>query len=163
MKRLALLFFVLGFHAACGGAMLDGPLVDRDAQIRETNDTRAIYELMSEYRQSMEAMDLDRIHALVSRDYYENGGTTDTTEDDYGFAGVTSMLRTLREHVEDFRVEVAIRDIVVEDDRADVFFEFSLIMLYRVGDNSRWQTERDINRIQLQRHEDGRWLILSGL
>jgi hypothetical protein len=50
----------------------------------------------------------------------------------------------------------------VEEDRAEVLFDFGVTMLYRVGDNSRWQTGRDVNRLQLQREEGG-WMIVSGL
>ena len=162
MLRNLAAIMLLGLVTACGGQYVESPIVDPTAEIRATDATEDIAALMEEYADALESLDTDRIDALMSRDYYENSGTTDTTADDYGYATVPEMYATLRDHVEDVRVELSIHDIIVEDDRADVLFEYSFTMLYVVGDESRWETDRDVNRIQL-RHEGAGWRIVSGL
>jgi hypothetical protein len=72
------------------------------------------------------------------------------------------MLEAVREHVEEARIDVEVHDIVVAENRAEVLFDFGITMLYRVGENSRWETNRDVARFQLQREETG-WMIVSGL
>jgi len=160
-RHLAVLS-LLGLLAACGGQFVESPIIDPTAEIRATDETEAITDLMEEYAEALESLDTDRIDALMSRDYYENSGTTDTTADDYGYATVPEMYAALRDHVEDVRVEVAVHDIIVENDRADVLFEYSFTMLYMIGEESRWETDRDVNRIQLRREDTG-WRIVSGL
>lgn len=161
LRHLAILL-PLGLLTACGGQFVESPIIDPTAEIRATDETEDITELMEEYAEALESLDTDRIDALMSRDYYENSGTTDTTADDYGYATVPEMYATLRDHVEDVRVELAVHDIIVEDDRADVLFEYSFTMLYMIGEESRWETDRDVNRIQLRREDVG-WRIVSGL
>ena len=161
LRHLAILL-PLGLLTACGGQFVESPIIDPTAEIRATDEMEDITELMEEYAEALESLDTDRIDALMSRDYYENSGTTDTTADDYGYATVPEMYATLRDHVEDVRVELAVHDIIVEDDRADVLFEYSFTMLYMIGEESRWETDRDVNRIQLRREDVG-WRIVSGL
>lgn len=148
--------------SACSGQWINSPVVSSEAKIRNNEDNRAITAVILELTEAIEANELTRIQDMVSRDYYENGGTTDTTDDDYGQATLMDVLALTQEHVRDMRVEVLIREIVVEEDRADVLMEFGWTMLYEVNEESRWATERDVNRVQLQR-EEGQWLIVSGL
>lgn len=156
------LAFSLISQSGCSGRFLQGDIIHAEAQIRSTPENIEAMELVDAYRHAMEAMDVDVLRSLVSRDYYENAGTTNTTEDDYGYEGLDNLFDLLTHHVKETRVNVKIRDIRVYGDRADVVFEYAYTMLYSVGDTQRWQTERDINRIQLHR-EDDVWLIVSGL
>ena len=142
--------------------MIQSPVIASDAEISGTDENREITELIEEYSAALVALDTERLHSLVSHRYYENAGTTDRTEDDYGHAGVMEMLTTLREQVRDVRVEISVHDIRVAGTRAEVLFEWALTMLYRAGDQDRWQTGRDFARLELER-ENGRWMITSGL
>ncbi len=162
MRTLPLLLCASLLVAACGGRMIQSPVVASDAEIRATDANEEIVAVVEEYANAIEAMDSQRLHALVSQRYYENGGTTDSTDDDFGYAGVAGMLETLREQVRDVRVEISVHDLRVVDDRAEVLFEYALTMLYRAGDQDRWQTGRDFARLEFIREGD-RWLITSGL
>lgn len=156
------LAFSLISQSGCSGRFLQGDIIHAEAEIRNTPENIEAMEVVDAYRHAIEAMDVERLRNLVSRDYYENAGTTNTTEDDYGYEGLENLFDLLTHHVKEARVNVKIRDIRVYGDRADVVFEYAYTMLYSVGDTQRWQTERDINRIQLHR-EDDEWLIVSGL
>lgn len=146
----------------CGTRHLESSLIESDAKIDSTEEREAILIVMEDYADALTALSLDRIRSLVSQDYYENNGTTHTTDDDYGYDGVLSLFETLSAHVADARVRLAIREINVRDDRADVLFDYEYTMLYRVGESERWSTERDVNRVEL-RNETGVWRIISGL
>lgn len=148
--------------SGCAGRYLNSPVLHSEAKVRKSTDNRSVIDLMETYQASIENLDVGTLMDLVSRDYYENAGTTHTTEDDYGYEGVSRLFETLVDHVQEARVSVKVRDVRVYGDRADVIFEYAYTMLYRVGETRRWQTERDVNRIQLQR-EDGQWRIVSGL
>ena len=147
---------------ACGGQYLNSPVLDADARIRRTPEREAVTVVIEEYERALDAMDIDAIRVLVSDDYYENAGTTDTTSDDYGYEEVTDMLAMLIDHVEEMDVDIAVRDVIVEDDAADVLLEYTMRVRYVVADNAHWETERDVNRVQL-RNEEGAWRIVSGL
>jgi hypothetical protein len=167
-RNLQKLFAVIALLAltslstGCGARYIDSPLVASDAKIEKTDTREDILFVMESYSEALGALDIEQISALVSEDYYENNGTTHTTDDDYGFSGVVSLFETLKEHVADVRVRMAIREINVQDDQADVLFDYEYTMLYRIGESERWSTERDVNRVEL-RNEDGVWRIISGL
>jgi tagatose-1,6-bisphosphate aldolase non-catalytic subunit AgaZ/GatZ len=148
---------------ACGAPVVQHRLVDPQVRLRSTAAVSAILDVLQSYEDAVEALDLAAVHQLVSIDYYENAGTTDTTADDYGFVGVLPALTTLREHLREVRLRIIVRDLVVETDRAEVIFDFELTMLYQVGDHARWHTGRDVSRMQLQLEEDGAWRFTSGL
>lgn len=150
------------FVTACGGQYLDSPLLDDDARIRRSPAGEAVTGVMEEYERALDAMDIDAIRALVSEDYYENAGTTDTTADDYGFDEVTTMFATLLDHVEEMDIDISVRDVIVEEDAADVLLEYTMRVRYSVAESAHWETERDVNRVQL-RNEEGAWRIVSGL
>lgn len=161
IRATSLLVMSLGL-AACGAPYAESPLLSQETQIRTSDDIDAIIGIVEAYASALEGMQLDAILPLVSPEYYENAGTTDTTTDDYGFNGIFPLLEMLSEHVVEMRVELEIKDILVDGDRAEVLCDYGLTMLYDVGDTQRWQTERDVNRLQLRRESDG-WMIISGL
>lgn len=148
--------------AACGGQYVESPVFDPEARVRKSDDTLAIADLMETYERALAGLDIATIRSLVSEDYYENAATTDTTRDDFGFEGLEAVFATLADHVDDIDVDIAVRAVTVEGDAADVRFEYTFRMRYTVGEEDHWETERDVNRFELQREEAG-WRIVSGL
>lgn len=148
--------------SGCAGRYLQSDVIHSDAKIRKSADAQAVIELVETYERAMGERDHSTLIRLVSRDYYENAGTTHTTEDDYGYDGVVLLFEVLTRHVIEARVDVKVREVRVYGERADVLFEYAYTMHYKIGEARRWQTQRDVNRIQLQR-EDGEWRIVSGL
>lgn len=146
----------------CGAGNIESRIVSPELELERTEDNAAIVEVMEAYAKAIESRDFDSVSKMLSKDYYENAGTTDRTEDDYGLAGIKKLFTTLGDHVKEVRVEVTIRDLSVEGDRGRVVFDYALTMLYNVGGEERWQTARDVNQVELRR-EGGSWLILSGI
>lgn len=162
MATAILLMAAVALTSGCAGRFIQGEVIHSESKIRNTADNRSVVELIESYQQAIEHMDIETLRSIISRDYYENAGTTHTTDDDYGYDGVVRLFDTIAKHVNETRLSVKVRDIRVYGERADVIFEYAYTMMYEVGDGHRWQTERDINRIQLQL-EDGEWRIVSGL
>ena len=163
LARYALLALCAVFTAAgCGRQYIQSDIYDAELKVRNTEDNAEITALMVEYERALDALDLEAIEAIISADYYENAGTTDTTRDDYGVEGLSDMMELLSEHVDEIRFAVSIREIIVTDELAEVLFDYEVRALYSVADEQRWENERDVNRIQLLR-EDAGWRIISGL
>jgi hypothetical protein len=146
----------------CAGRFIQSPLLDDELRLRDSDDNRAIVDLVASYEASLEALDLNRIGEHVSEEYYENAGTTDTTEDDYGYESLMGQFAVLTEHVREMRVDIEVHSITVDGDRADVLFDYSFTMLYSVDGLDRWETDRDVNRLQLIRENES-WRIAGGL
>lgn len=161
LPSLATILLIAG-SASCGGQWLESPLLEPGVQIRTSDEGEAVAAVIEDYERALDAMDIEAIRGLVSEDYYENAGTTDTTADDYGFEEVDRMFTMLLEHVEDMDVSISIRDLIVAESDADVLFEYTMRVRYSVAENAHWETERDVNRVQL-RNEEGNWRIVSGL
>ncbi|MGM0574443.1 MAG: hypothetical protein ACQEXJ_01740 [Myxococcota bacterium] len=143
--------------AGCRNSHLPG------TEIPDTEGNRAIYERLMEYKQAMEARDIDRILSMTSRDYYENAGTTDRDTDDYGYETLRDeVLPKLRENIKAVHYRVIPRNIVVEGDRAYAAYEFFFRFKFVEGGNDGWAQKNDFNRLEFRR-EDGEWMIVSGL
>lgn len=141
----------------CKSAMIE------DTDIPDTVDTRAIYDRVMEYRVAMEARDVDAILAMVSRDYYENAGTTDRDTDDYGYDTLRDVvLPKLRTNIKAVQYRLLMRRIEVSKDHATADFEYFYRFKYVEGGHEAWTQKNDFNRLEFAR-EAGRWMIVSGL
>jgi hypothetical protein len=158
-----LLLMVLVLPAAlvilsrCGSGMLG------DSKVPDTEENRAVYELMLEYKDALQKRDADHILALVSRDYLENGSTTDSTADDYGYQELAEeVLPKLLNNVKAIQFEFRPQAIDIIGDHANVQFEYTTHFLYSEGGRENWHSKNDLNEWSLIRTPDG-WRILSGL
>ena len=143
--------------SGCVNATL--PMTD----IPDNEDTRAIHAKVIAYKEAMEARDTDAIMALVSHRYYENGGTTETDRDDYGYETLRDVvLPRLRQNVKAIQYQVIFRRIEVEEGQAFADYEFFSRFLYVEGGREAWDQNNDFNRLTF-RMEDGEWMIVAGL
>lgn len=148
---------------ACGpGVIEDSTVIAQDAEIPDTPENRAVVALVELYRRAIEDKDIASLRGLVSSDYYENGGTTHTTQDDYGYDGLLQVFETYAENVRQIRLQVLIRSIEISGDRANVYVDFGYNMLYVINGQERWQVDRGLNRLELVK-EGNEWRILAGL
>ncbi len=127
------------------------------------DERRAVWQVVERYRQAVEERDVDAIMALVSTEYFDNAGTTDTNEDDYGYPTLRErVLPVLRENIRKVHFDIRVRSLEVHGNRAYVEYEYFLRFLYSEGGKDGWVTKNDFNRLELVR-EDGTWKIVSGL
>jgi hypothetical protein len=132
-------------------------------EIPDTEENRAIFDRVMAYRDAMEARDVDAIIAMVSRQYYENGGTTDRDSDDYGYDTLRDVvLPKLRTNIKAVQYRVLMRRIEVDDDHATADFEYFYRFKYVEGGHEAWTQKNDFNRLEFAL-EAGQWMIVGGL
>lgn len=130
--------------------------------VADTSETREIYDIVMKYRTAMEARDAKTILGLVSTAYYEDNGNADAS-DDYGYVELRDhiMQETLDATREVF-LTLEVQEIVVEDDIAHVDVRFDQRARIELPSGSSWDTQRELNRIDLRREDEG-WRIIRGL
>lgn len=143
--------------SACGPSHIDGTSVE------DTEENRAIYDLVEAYREAIEQRDVDQLAAIVSPRYFENASTTATDKDDYGYETLREkVLPLLQDSIKAVQYRVRLTRIEVNGDRAYADFEYWLKFLYSEGGREGWRTENDFNRLEFVKGPDG-WKISGGL
>ena len=141
----------------CAGTTIPG------TEVEDNVDNRAIYEQVLAYRDAMETRDTDKLLAMTSTRYYENGGTTDTEVDDYGYETLRDkVLPRLRENIKAVQYRILLRRVGVDGERAWADYEYFYRFKYVEGGREGWAQKNDFNRLEFIR-EDGHWKIVAGL
>ncbi|MCC6621593.1 MAG: hypothetical protein IT385_10090 [Deltaproteobacteria bacterium] len=142
---------------ACGTTMIE------NTEIPATEENKAIYGRVLEYRRAMEARDADKLIAMVSRRYIENGETTDDPNDDYGYDELRDrVVAQFRDNVLEVQLRILLRRIEVDGDRAHADYEYFYNYKFVEGGVTGWRPKNDFNRLEFVR-EDGQWMIAGGL
>jgi ketosteroid isomerase-like protein len=153
--RIAGWWLALGL-GACAHAKIP------ETNIDDTPENRAVLALVEDYQEAVEALDADAVLALVSPDFYEDNGNTDSS-DDYGYEGLREALRESFDRTEAMQLILRVNAIEVEDDEAfaELQYEFRAHNDYPSG--MKWDTGTDRTRLRLRRSPDGEWRIVSGI
>jgi hypothetical protein len=139
-----------------------GFTIDDEAQIPDTVENRQVLDVLVQYRSAIVRKDVGSLKRLVSAEYYENGGTTNTTTDDYGAEQLPKIYEMMAQHAENIRYEVTVKELVVDGQRAYVDYEYQYAYQFKVGEQPSWDAGIDVNRLELL-DQDGEWKIISGL
>ena len=153
MKILPLILIAL---AACGPSYIAG------TQIEDTPTNNKVLTILQEYKSGMEKRDAAAIIKLCSTKYFEDNGNADPN-DDYGYGDLRDrILPDTFKRLSEVQLEVEVREIRVDKDRAnaDVRFSYRAKMALPAGD--KWNVDTQLNRLQLAR-EGNDWKIVSGL
>lgn len=142
--------------AACGPRYVTG------TKVEYSDEREAVAAIVERYRVALEQRDTNALRSLVSKSYYENGSTTDDPNDDYDAAGLEKVFGELKGNVKTVRYSVEITDIQVNEEYASVDIDYKAEYLYTLGEQDRWGTTNDKNRMTM-RLEDGNWRISGGL
>ena len=173
-RRLTLVFLLVavGFvSAACGDPYVkdedlyaDDPgfRIAEDSEIMDTTAHREILDVLAQYRKAVVKKDFGALKRLVAVGYYDNAGTTDTTEDDYDADALSTLYEMMARHAESIKYNVLVKDLEVDSNRAWIDYEYEYAYEYEVGDEVAWDAGVDVNRLELEA-VDGRWRIVSGL
>jgi ketosteroid isomerase-like protein len=133
--------------AACGPKMIGRTTIE------DSSDNRAILEVVQQYRVAYEAKDSQAIMKLASPRYLDQ-------RDSISFDTLQSSLQKDFERVKQLQLELTVRRIEVDQDRAQVHYFYSTS--FQLAGNEQWTTETDDKKMILAR-EDGAWRVLSGL
>lgn len=149
---------VMAGLSACAHNKISGTKID------DTEENRAVFEVVNSYRQALVDRDSAKLLSLVSESYVEDMGTPDS-DDDYGY-------RQLKEKIVPnsltiagkYQLSVEVQDIVVEGSQAFANIRFIARARLDLPSGEAWDTQRDFNRIVFEQDQgSGRWLIVSGL
>jgi ketosteroid isomerase-like protein len=155
MTRSLTVLLVALAGVACSPKRLPG------TDIRETQDSKAIYDVVQEYVRAMNARDAAAVLAQVAPDYFDDAGTPEPG-DDLDRQGLERALAEDLARVDSTRLALTLRKIETQDDTAfaEVFYE----SYYRVQTASGPVARRDadVHRVRLKRVE-GAWKIAGGL
>lgn len=133
-----------------------------DTNIDDTEENREVLDLVERYHRAVEALDPDAVLSLVSRDFYEDNGNTDSS-DDYDYYGLEEGLRDSFERTKRMQLVLRVDAVEVEEDDAfaELYYEFRAQNEYPSG--LKWETGTDRTRLILVRAPGGDWKIRGGL
>jgi hypothetical protein len=140
----------------------EGFRVDDDAKIEDSVSHRELLNALLAYRKAVVNKDFGGLKNMIADSYYENGGTTDTTKDDYDQASLPGIFEMLAQHSDQIKMEITVKDVGQSGNRAHVDYEYRYAYEYNVGDKSEWDAGVELNRLEFV-SEDGAWKIVSGL
>jgi hypothetical protein len=140
---------------ACAPPRIPGTTID------DTKDTRAVIQVVQDYAGALQRKDAPAILDLVSPNYFDDGGTTDPT-DDMDFGRLKETLPKDLAKLDTVRVDMVVRAVEVKGDEATV--EIFSDDWYRVATPNGPVPRRDsdISRMRLVRAGQA-WKITSGL
>jgi len=136
--------------------------VAEDAEIQDSKKNREVLNVVAQYQRAMTDKDFGTLKRLVADKYYENAGTTDTTEDDYGTEELPGVYELMANHAEAIKYDITVKRLRHQRDRALVEYEFEYSYKFEVDEKPNWDAGVDVNQLELV-SENGRWKIVSGL
>ncbi len=155
-RLLALCTAALLVAPACAPKRIPG------SDIEDTEDTRAVIALLDAYRNAVQDRDTQKLLGLISENFQDTGGTS-TPEDDLDRSNVEAALQERFGRIDNVRLDVDIRNIVVQDREDTAFAIFYYTLRYEMpGLSDKVQTASELKRMEFVR-EGGDWKILSGL
>jgi hypothetical protein len=134
--------------------------------IPATDANREIIDTIEEYRQRLTERNVDGLLLLASEKYFEDGGTPQAN-DDYGYAGLATILSGRLQRVESIRYDIQYKSIKIgKDGRAEVeaFLTGAFELQGEVGE--RYRRVSDFHRFLLERATNGgaaKWKFISGM
>jgi hypothetical protein len=140
---------------ACSHAVIPGTNVPDDPQ------NRAVLEVVAMYKQAMEARDARALLSLAAPGYFDQGDPSRPSEP-RDLEGLRKSVPKDFSDVRALKLDIDIRNVKVEGDRAQVDFFGVLRYAVAVPNGEKWFTEADDARIKLAR-VDGAWKIVAGL
>lgn len=154
------LLLVGGAFGCSHGIMIPG------TNIPATEANREIIDTIEEYRQKLVEKNVDGLLLLASDKYFEDGGTPQAN-DDYGYAGLASILSSRLQRVESIRYDIQYKSIKIDrEGRAEVeaFLSGAFELQGEVGE--RYRRVNDFHRFVLVRSPNAgtfKWKFLSGM
>ena len=137
-----------------------------NTDVEDTDFNRRVVEFCEGYRHAVERRNVGMLLKLADTKYYEDGGSTDTS-DDLDYAGLKVYLQGKFKDVKAIRYEVRYRD-VTRGRNEEVFVDYTYSASYKIptpkGDV--WRRRVSDNRLELKPEgKDGKggYTILAGM
>ncbi len=154
--KLAFSIALVVLTAGCGSRYIPG------TKIKFTEERQELFRMVEVYQTALEQRDEKTLRKMTSLRYYENASTTTDATDDYDYNGLEKVFAELKNSVRAVKLKLQVKEITVMGDRARVDVEYEAQYLIALGEQDRWETKSDKNRLAFIR-EEGEWRIISGL
>jgi hypothetical protein len=130
--------------------------------IPKTQENQKIIETVEQYRRRLIERNVEGLLVLASEKYFEDSGTP-RSDDDYGYDGLKSVLRSRLARVQSLRYDIEYRSIKHTGNRAEieVFLDGSFELAAKSGD--RYHRVNDFHRFILERVTEEKWKFVSGM
>ncbi len=138
------------------------PSYVKGTDIEYSPERQALADIVESYRKALEERDQQTLMRLADDKYYENGSTTSEPSDDFDYKGLKRVTSDLHELVKAVKYQIKITSIDLYDERATVDFEYEGQYLFSAGEQDKWATAADKNRLTF-RKKGKEWLIISGM
>jgi hypothetical protein len=133
-----------------------------NTDVEDTDDNRRIVEFCEVYRKAVERKDIAKLLDLASRNYYEDGGNVDAS-DDLDYAGLKDYLSSRFEDAAGIRYEIRYRRVIQEEKRIFVDYTFSGSYRLRTREGEKWKNALEENRLELVPHGEEDFRIVAGM
>lgn len=153
--RILLLALTAIVFTACKPSLLP------NTEIEDTDENRAIYDVLTIYRNSMEARNADKVISIISRDFFETNGNEDPS-DDYGYKELVTHIRDDLGRTLVLRLDIHLKEISVEEEQAVVTYRYKQRAHVTFPAGDQWVSENEINQMKLKKEKNG-WKITAGL
>lgn len=129
----------------------------------DTEETRAVIDVVQRYRSAVEDKNPDAVLKLTDPSFKDDGGTT-PVDDDLDYASMETKLRARLSRVSDLRLELTVRRIEFDTDEKVARVTYSYQLSFKLPEYSaRTQSESDIKQMLLKRVGEQEWKITSGI
>ncbi|MGC4092070.1 MAG: hypothetical protein QM756_30150 [Polyangiaceae bacterium] len=133
-----------------------------NTDVEDTDFNRELVEFCEKYRRAVELRNVALLVEMAHENYYEDGGTVDTS-DDIDRAGLQDYLESRFKETRSIRYEIRYRQ--VSPGRKDTFFvDFTYSASYKIPtpDGEAWRRRVADDRLELVRNGES-FKILSGM
>lgn len=154
MNVRPLLVCALLVFAACTPRNIPG------TQIPDTEDTRAIINVMERFRAAIEARDAKALQGLVSKSFRDNAGTEDPA-DDLTYENLPQALPALFSRIEAPKLDMDIRQVDVKKNGVATVIYYWNATWRAPALLDKPQRDSELEQMVLQK-EDGQWRIVTG-
>ena len=129
----------------------------------DTSDTRAVIEVLQQYRVAVEAKNTAALLKLTDESFRDDGGSS-APEDDLDYASLPAKLAARMSKVSELKLDVTVRRIEFDSEEKVARVTYSYQLSFKMPDYStRTQSENDIKQMLLKRVGDQEWKITSGI
>lgn len=129
----------------------------------DTDDTRAILDVMEKYRVALEKKDSQSIISLADESFKDDGGSANP-DDDYNYQDLYTKLPETLKRLGDIRVEFSVRKIELSEDTTSARATFTYTQSYLMpGLQSKRQSDTEIKQMIFKKVDKNVWKIVSGV
>lgn len=129
----------------------------------DTDDTRAVLDVLQKYRSAVEKKDTDTIVKLADETFRDDGGSANP-DDDLDYASLGPKLTARLAKIANVKLDVTVRRIEFDDDQKMARVTYSYQISFNIPEyTQRTQSENDIKQMILKRVGEQDWKITSGI